>query len=141
MPHRSRLVIVSIAAALLGFALTACAPETTEGGAPSPSPSPSPIASSPATPADRVVEISVDGLSIDGGPVLAYDDADDALAALTDAFGSAPTEAPVEGPYGAVYAGDEGHGTRHPYRPGGVGRRAGSDRPDSGGYRHRLDAR
>ena len=100
MTDRSRLVIVSTAVALLGFALAACAPETAEGGAPSPSLSI--IASPPATPADRVVEISVDGLSIDDGPVLAYDDADGALAALTDAFGSAPTEAPVEGPYGAV---------------------------------------
>lgn len=114
MPHPSRLVIASTAAALLGFALTACAPESTEGGGPVPSPSPSPsiIASPPATPADRVVEISVDGLSIDDGPVLAYDDADGALAALTDAFGAAPTEAPVEGPYGAVYAGYDWPGTK-----------------------------
>ena len=111
MPH-PRLVIASTAAALLGFALTACAPESTEGGGPAPSPSPSIIASPPATPADRVVEIPVDGLSIDDGPVLAYDDADGALAALTDAFGAAPTEAPVKSPYGAVYAGYDWPGTK-----------------------------
>ncbi|GAA1226363.1 hypothetical protein F6W70_17020 [Microbacterium maritypicum] len=111
MRNRSRLALASAAAALLGFSLTACAPASTDSTA-TPSPSSSPVASPSATPADRVVEISVDGLSIDDGPVLAYDDPDGAVAALTAAFGAAPTEAPVEGPYGSVYAGYDWQGTK-----------------------------
>lgn len=113
MRHRSRVVLAATAAAILGFSLTACTPTGTDDAAtPTPSPSSSPVASPSATPADRVVEISVDGFSIDDGPVLTYDDADSAVAALTDVFGSAPTEAPVEGPYGAVYDGYEWPGTK-----------------------------
>ncbi|MGH3691491.1 MAG: hypothetical protein ACRDT7_15175 [Microbacterium sp.] len=113
MHQRSRLIFASAAAAVLGFSLTACAPANTSGSAtPSPTSSPAASPSPTPTPADRVVEISVDGLSIDAGAVIAYDDADGAVAALSDAFGSAPTEGPVEGPYGAVYSGFDWEGTK-----------------------------
>ncbi|WP_282847706.1 hypothetical protein [Microbacterium oxydans] len=114
MRHHSRLLLASAAAALLGLSLTACAPASTDGSvtpSPSPSPSSSPVTSPSATPADRVVVISVDGLSVDDGAVIAYDDPDGAVAALTDVFGSAPEEAPVEGPYDSVFTGFEWDGT------------------------------
>ncbi|EQM73104.1 hypothetical protein L687_07455 [Microbacterium maritypicum MF109] len=109
-PH-SRLILASATAALLGLSLTACAPASTDGSV-TPSSSSSPVASPSPTLADRVVEISVDGLSVDDGAVIAYDDPDGAVAALTDAFGSAPTEGTVEGPYGAVYSGYDWQGTK-----------------------------
>lgn len=115
MNRRSRLLFVSVSAALLGFSLTACAPAGGSDGSATPtssSPSSSPTVSPSPTPADRIIDISVDGLAIDGGPVIGYDDADGAVAALTDAFGSAPTEGPVEGPYGAVYSGFDWEGTK-----------------------------
>ena len=113
MPRTSRILLASTAAALLGLSLAACAPASPiVSMSPSPSPTSSSVASPPPTPADRVVEISVDGLAIDDGPVIAYDDADGAVAALTEAFGSSPTEAPVDGPYGGVYAGYDWQGTK-----------------------------
>ncbi|WP_029264231.1 MULTISPECIES: hypothetical protein [Microbacterium] len=113
MHRRSRLVLASAAAVLLGFSLTACTPASTDGSAsPSPTSSPADSPSATPTPADRIVEISVDGLSVDSGPVIAYDDSEGAVAALTDAFGSAPIEGPVEGPYGSVYAGFDWEGTK-----------------------------
>ncbi|MFJ6533239.1 hypothetical protein [Microbacterium sp. NPDC091662] len=113
MRRHSRLILASTTAALLGFSLTACAPASSDGSAtPAPSPSSSPATSPSPTSADRVVEISVDGLSVDDGAVVAYDDPDGAVNALTDAFGSAPTEGPVEGPYGAVYSGYDWQGTK-----------------------------
>ncbi|WP_226533906.1 hypothetical protein [Microbacterium paraoxydans] len=112
MPRRRHLVLASATASLLALSLAACAPDQTPDGSATSTPSSSPSASAPATPADRVVEISVEGLSIDEGPVIAYDDPDGVVAALTDAFGSAPTEEPVEGPYDSVYDGFEWDGTK-----------------------------
>jgi len=112
MPSRRHLVLASVTAALLGLALTACAPGQSPDGSATSTPSSTPSTSASATPADRVVEISVDGLSIDEGPVIGYDDPNGVVAALTDAFGSAPTEGPVEGPYDSVYDGFEWTGTK-----------------------------
>jgi len=61
---------------------------------------------------DHVIEISVDGFSVDDGPLVTLHDPDGAVAALTDAFGSGPTEGPVEGPYDTVYSGYEWPGTK-----------------------------
>ncbi|MFK0239545.1 hypothetical protein ACIQTX_01705 [Microbacterium sp. NPDC090281] len=115
MHRRSHVILASTAAVLLGFSLTACAPASTDGSAtPSPSPtsSPAPSPSVTPTPEVHIIQISVDGLSIDDGPVITYREPDGAVAALTDAFGSAPTEGPVEGPYGSVYAGFDWEGTK-----------------------------
>ncbi|PQZ58065.1 MULTISPECIES: hypothetical protein [unclassified Microbacterium] len=113
MHRRSHVILASTAAVLLGFSLTACAPASTDGSAtPSPTSSPAPSPSATPTPEVRIIQISVDGLSIDDGPVITYREPDGAVAALTDAFGSAPTEGPVEGPYGSVYAGFDWEGTK-----------------------------
>lgn len=112
MHRRSRLVLASAAAVVLGFSLTACAPSSTPDGSATPSPTSSPTDSpSPApTPAERFVEISVDGISVDGAPVVSYRDPDGMVTALTDLFGAAPAESPVDGPYSVVYAGFEWEG-------------------------------
>lgn len=114
MHRRVRLVLLSTTAVAVGLSLAACTPANEPDGAatPSTSSSPLPTPSATPTPTDRIVEISVDGLSIDGGPVIGYDASDEAIAALTDAFGSAPTEGPVEGPYGSVYDGFDWEGTK-----------------------------
>jgi len=109
---RSRLVLSSVAA-LLGLSLTACTPATSNGSpTETPSATSGPAASPSPTPADRIIEISVDGLSVGDGPLVTLDDPDGVVAALTDAFGSTPTEGPVEGPYSTVYDGYEWPGTK-----------------------------
>ncbi len=106
-------------ASLTGFALllTGCsapgspdaagssAPSTPSASAPASSPSPSP------TPETHTIEISVDGVSVDGGDVAPYDDADAVVQALTDALG-APTETTVDAPYGGSYPAYDWEGLR-----------------------------
>lgn len=116
MHRRARLLLIAASAALLGLSLTACAAASVPGASASPSATTSPIASPSETPTptptDRVVVISVDGLSVDGTRAISYTDAEGAVAALTDVFGSAPVEGPVEGPYGGVYSGFDWEGTK-----------------------------
>jgi ABC-type amino acid transport substrate-binding protein len=114
MHRRSRLVLASAAAALLGFSLTACTPASAPNGSTKPSPTTSPVDSPSATPTPevRVVQISVDGVSVDGAPAVAYRDTDGMIAALTDVFGAAPTEGTVDGPYSVVYSGFDWDGAK-----------------------------
>ena len=111
--HRRSAFVVASAAAVLALSLAACAPANSSSGSATPTPTAAPetTPSATPTPADRVVEISVDGIAIDDGAVIAYDESDMMIAGLADVFGSAPTEGPVEGPYGSVYAGYGWEGT------------------------------
>lgn len=85
-----------VAASLAGCAPAApAAPTSTPAATGTPSP----------TPMVHEVVIGLDGLTVDDGAVVSYDDADAVIAALTDALGAPPTEAPVEGPYGSVFDG------------------------------------
>ncbi|WEK61457.1 MAG: hypothetical protein P0Y60_01460 [Candidatus Microbacterium colombiense] len=111
MHRRIRVVLLSATVAVIGLSLAACSPANGPAATPSSS-SPLPSPSATPTPSDRTVEVSVEGLAIDGGAVIGYADSDAAIAALTDAFGSAPTEGSVEGPYGSVYAGFDWDGTK-----------------------------
>lgn len=116
MHRRARLLLTAASAALLGLSLAACAATSVPDASATPSPvappSATPTPTPIPTPTDRVVVISVDGLSVDGAPTISYTDSNGAVAALTDAFGSAPVEGPVEGAYGSVYAGFDWEGTK-----------------------------
>lgn len=101
MHRRARLALLSATAAVLGLSLVACTPASKPDGTATPSPTVSRTPSPTPTPTERIVEISVDGLSIDDGPVITYRDPDGAVSLLTDALGSAPVEMAVEGPYGS----------------------------------------
>ncbi|MHC9045474.1 hypothetical protein ACYX8G_12870 [Microbacterium saperdae] len=104
MHRRVRLALLSATAAMIGLSLAACTPASNPDGAASPSPTVSrtPSPTPTPTPTDRIIEVSVDGLSIDGGAAITYRDPDGAVALLTDAYGSAPEEGTVDAPYGGV---------------------------------------
>ncbi|WP_149083970.1 MULTISPECIES: hypothetical protein [Microbacterium] len=102
--HRSlgRAAIAGVVT-ILAVALTACAPEdSTVDPAPTPA-SPTPDASVAPEPADEIVVISVDGIAVDGGPLVPFEERELVIDALSDAIGVAPEEEPLEGPYGGEY--------------------------------------
>lgn len=106
MVHRRLSPPVSAAAAVVAAVLLAgCAPSDTTGATPTPTPAitSAPSPSPTSTSEERVALITLDGTSVDGAPLVAYDDPDALIDTLSDLLGSAPEESQVEGPYSTVW--------------------------------------
>lgn len=106
--HRSlrRASALTGAVIFLAMALTACVQvETASDPTPTVSvgTSPTPRVSVTPEPADQTVVISVDGITIDGGPLVPFRERELVIDALSDAMSVAPEEEPLEGPYGGEY--------------------------------------
>lgn len=100
-PVVSLFALLSVSALLVGCASDAAGTGPTASPSTTAAPSPTPA------PADQIALITLDGASVDGGSLIDYDDSDAIIAAFTELLGASPAEAPVEGPYGAVYDGYE----------------------------------
>ncbi|MDH5132968.1 MULTISPECIES: hypothetical protein [unclassified Microbacterium] len=105
--HRSlRSAATAGTVLLLAMALTACVQENSPVD---PAPTvPAGASSTPETsvapePADQTVVISVDGIAVNGGPLVPFDKRELVIDALADAMSVAPEEEPLEGPYGGEY--------------------------------------
>lgn len=109
MRRTTSILTVAVLAAL---GLSGCAPEpiaaptTTDAATPTftptvkPTPTVTPTADTSAPASDAVLIVQLDGASIAAGSSLAYSIG--AVEAWTAALGTAPTQSPVEGPYGGT---------------------------------------